>query len=1029
MAGNLNATSATVTGTITGASVIADTVTIGGGTAGDVVTGSDIIGAGSVNLNPNMTLVAPDGRPQGVLSAYGSASIGNISYQDAAKTVLKLHTATGSDVSTGAVWPAFRINPDAKYKVLVRWKATAASSTGAYLRIEELDTELPIGKTHISHLSQASEAAVTEDTRQIDLWNNDAIGTSYVDQIFDYTPTSTAKWASALALNWSGMGTSEMHIDLLYIVEDTSVKSQGSVGGWTIDSDAIFAGTKKTTDDFSASAGDITISSTGAIRANKFLLKADGDASFKGDISAATGTLSNSIQIGSGESVFKADSNGVYLGNETFANAEFSVTPAGALKATSAEVTGSIKAGSLIGGSPIPDILEQNVVSRSPMTAPRISMRGGAVYYGILEDDTVIYKNDDVIALNQTKGTRDTFSTAVGDIIHSNKPVVLHSAQGSLPSLSQTGTEFTTVTGSATNQNYFFYSPYGDTTVRLLKNEQAAPNKSAGGTLIDWSDHNEFDKVHAVTALEAGYRYEIVAPGNTDFTGIGAANSNAGTQFNASGAGTGTGTAKIVEGWKKITVASDTVTENTVTTSNNTPTYTWIKADSPVVIYRNSGGTDHAIVRPAARELFTYDGYVESKFNPSDATASVTQQSATDWRYTRNATVKLGAFDNGDGDGADGTSHFPWEFAGDTYCLPHTISGYQIATIESAIINAYYWSGSAWTLYKSHDLSEASRENFLGIKEGNDQQGGTGLGSFTVWRFVGTGRFVLRTNSSSPLSANDEYYALGYDSNLRAEKTLRVGKIIASDIAANAVTASAISAGSIAVNKLTGDVTELYPFRLAGATFTSNLAFGTPFDIPAPALGIAKRQRVTSMFDVTVSNSNSSVQNANLFVGIQKLSKGASSVSMGTMTVDTSTGRFYVSGNKLNIVDIAGCISTAADGSGGFLGLSELFYDSVNNRTYVKPGYGSVSFSTGDTLFYNPDGFVSSGTWATVGGVNAFTIVIKESSSITTALPYDTTFASSTTATRFRTIYKFTTNTQGISGSINSVQGTLENIA
>ena len=299
MAGNLNATSATVTGSITGASVIADTVTIGGGTAGDVVTGSDIIGAGSVNQNPNMTLVAPDGRPQGVLSAFGSASIGNISYQDAAKTVLKLHTSTGSDNTTGAVWPAFRINPDARYKVLVRWKATAASSNGAYLRIEELDTELPIGKTHISHNSAASEAAVNEDTREINLWNNNAIGTSYTDQIFDYIPTSTAKWASALALNWSGMGTAEMHIDLLYIVEDTSVKSQGSVGGWTIDSDAIFAGTKKTTDDFSASAGDITISSTGAIRANKFLLKANGDAEFKGDITGATGTFAGELAAGS----------------------------------------------------------------------------------------------------------------------------------------------------------------------------------------------------------------------------------------------------------------------------------------------------------------------------------------------------------------------------------------------------------------------------------------------------------------------------------------------------------------------------------------------------------------------------------------------------------------------------------------------------------------------------------------------------------------------------------------------------------
>lgn len=297
MAGNLNATSATITGTITGASVIADTVTIGGGTAGDVVTGTDIIGAGSVNQNPNMTLVAPDGRPQGVLSAFGGSSIGNISYQDAAKTVLKLHSST--DNTIGAVWPAFRLNPDATYKVLVRWKATAASSAGAYLRIEELDSELPIGKTHISHNSASSEAAVNEDTREVNLWNNAAIGTSYTDQIFDYTPTAGAKWASVLALNWAGMGSAEMHIDLLYIVEDTSVKSQGSVGGWTIDSDAIFAGTKKTTDDFSASAGDITISSAGAIRANKFLLKANGDASFKGDITGASGTFAGELTAGS----------------------------------------------------------------------------------------------------------------------------------------------------------------------------------------------------------------------------------------------------------------------------------------------------------------------------------------------------------------------------------------------------------------------------------------------------------------------------------------------------------------------------------------------------------------------------------------------------------------------------------------------------------------------------------------------------------------------------------------------------------
>ncbi len=54
---------------------------------------------------------------------------------------------------------------------------------------------------------------------------------------------------------------------------------------------------------------------------------------------AGVATFSGSIQIGSGESVFKADTNGIYLGNETFASAEFRVTPAGALTATSATLS------------------------------------------------------------------------------------------------------------------------------------------------------------------------------------------------------------------------------------------------------------------------------------------------------------------------------------------------------------------------------------------------------------------------------------------------------------------------------------------------------------------------------------------------------------------------------------------------------------------------------------------------------------------------------------------------------------------
>jgi hypothetical protein len=81
---------------------------------------------------------------------------------------------------------------------------------------------------------------------------------------------------------------------------------------------------------------------------NGSVLSINGSGTFSGDISAATGIFTGGISIGSGNSIFKADSNGIYLGNATFANAPFSVTPAGVLKSTSGTIGGwSIGASSL----------------------------------------------------------------------------------------------------------------------------------------------------------------------------------------------------------------------------------------------------------------------------------------------------------------------------------------------------------------------------------------------------------------------------------------------------------------------------------------------------------------------------------------------------------------------------------------------------------------------------------------------------------------------------------------------------------
>lgn len=81
-----------------------------------------------------------------------------------------------------------------------------------------------------------------------------------------------------------------------------------------------------------------------------------GGGTFSGALSAATGTFTGAlsggtISIGSGDSIFKADSNGIYLGNATFASAPFRVTPGGALTATSATISGTISSSTITGNT------------------------------------------------------------------------------------------------------------------------------------------------------------------------------------------------------------------------------------------------------------------------------------------------------------------------------------------------------------------------------------------------------------------------------------------------------------------------------------------------------------------------------------------------------------------------------------------------------------------------------------------------------------------------------------------------------
>ena len=137
----------------------------------------------------------------------------------------------------------------------------------------------------------------------------------------------------------------------------------------TIATPTFFLGVEGSTNNYvSGSNGNLEISSS------NFALRENGDVVMQGTITAEAGgtiggftinsdnltatnfvlnTTDKSLSLGTGNDIFIADADsGIQLGHATFASAPFSVTPAGALSATSGDIGGfTISSTALTGGS------------------------------------------------------------------------------------------------------------------------------------------------------------------------------------------------------------------------------------------------------------------------------------------------------------------------------------------------------------------------------------------------------------------------------------------------------------------------------------------------------------------------------------------------------------------------------------------------------------------------------------------------------------------------------------------------------
>ena len=186
------------------------------------------------------------------------------------------------------------------------------------------------------------------DTTQI---ANDAIDSDKIDTIQSSNYSNSAGSEAGWKIDQDG--SAEFNN---VVVRGNVNATTGTIGGLTVGSDKIYVGTgthnNSNTAFYVDDQGQFSLKDK--LVWNGTALTIDGSGTFSGALSAATGSFTGTlsggtisggtISIGSNNDIFKADSNGIYLGNATFGSAPFRVTPAGALTATNATITGAVTA-------------------------------------------------------------------------------------------------------------------------------------------------------------------------------------------------------------------------------------------------------------------------------------------------------------------------------------------------------------------------------------------------------------------------------------------------------------------------------------------------------------------------------------------------------------------------------------------------------------------------------------------------------------------------------------------------------------
>ena len=245
-----------------------------------------------------------------------------------------------------------------------------------------------------------------------------------------------------------------------------------------------------------------------------------------------------------------------------------------------------------------------------------------------------------------------------------------------------------------------------------------------------------------------------------------------------------------------------------------------------------------------------------------------------------------------------------------------------------------------------------------------------------------------------------------------------------------------ITAGSISVGLLTGDVTEAFPLgiEIASSMGTAGITTYQDFWIPTPTLSLSKRQRISADFVFSIQNSSSTNYSALFQYGLQYKGKTNIGSSVGQVTSVSFPAQYRqlvsLAGNVLEKIDNVGGVAKTNNGAGtyGVANVVSVYFDASVNKTYVLIANLATTFVTGDTMFFSVNRFEAAGTFV-ANYTSLQTKMIFGNSIERFTLPVQQYFGSSTTATNIRPYVIASTNMNNLTGTFESVKGTMENLA